>query len=310
MKIYLAVATSEAVPGVLKHHRPPQILLSYHYFGRADLKAMFGGKPVDVFADSGAFSAAANGGTIVLEDYLAWVKKWENDLTVACAPDVIGDAEATARGTEVMMAMGLKVPVLPVFHVGEPWEFLQHWAKRVPYLALGGLVPYLLRNRTLLRRWMDKAFTYLTDQQVHAFGCTTVSLLKDFPFYSADSSTWSTGRRYAKLFLFDGRSSVRQINLRSRQSVLESRELLRWYGVSSMHDIAMRKTSIQLQADLGAESCYRLADWIEERRANDRAALSLVGPPGQAGEGAVQPAHHAGGRDGATQVVHPRVRLR
>lgn len=301
MKIYLAVATMEGVPKVLAHPRPSQILLSYHYFGRADLGQLFQGRKVDVFADSGAFSAAANGGTVVLEDYLAWVKRWESLLTVACAPDVIGDAEATARDTETMLALGLKVPVLPVFHVGEPWEFLQHWAKRVPYLALGGLVPYLLRSRTLLSHWLDKAFTFLTDQQVHAFGCTTASLLQRFPFYSADSSTWSTGRRYAKIFLFDG-ARVREINLRSRQSVLENRALLRSYGVADLRDVAMRTSSIQLQADLGVESCYRLADWIEERR-NGRAARALVGPAGQATEGAVQPPDDGAGRDGAAEGI-------
>lgn len=305
MKIYLAVANPEAVTEILKLPRPTRVLLSYHYFKRVDLKQLIGSRPVDIFADSGAFSAAANGDTIPLEDYLAWVHQWQHLLTVACAPDVIGDAAATARGTETMLARGFTVPVLPVFHVGEPWEFLQHWAARVPYLAFGGMVPYVLRNRGLLRRWMDKAFTYLSsEQQVHAFGCTTVPLLKQFPFYSADSSTWSTGKRFAKLFLFDGRV-VREIQLRSRQSVLESRELLRSYGVNDLRDVAMRKTSIQLQADLGAESCYRLADWIEERRQNGRATLSLVRPAGSPAEGAVQPPHDAGRGDGAAEGVDP-----
>jgi hypothetical protein len=75
-----------------------RLLVSYHYHRDTDLAALVGelGGDVDLFADSGAYSAATTGATIHLADYAAWLRHWAPLLTVQSALDVIGDHEATA----------------------------------------------------------------------------------------------------------------------------------------------------------------------------------------------------------------------
>src|SRR5579859_3767064 len=92
-----------------------RFLVSFHYHQRTNLQEIVDAYdgPCEVFADSGAFSAATQNVTISLKDYTAWLKDWDGLLTVKATLDVIGDPEATARNTAALERQGLKV--LPVF---------------------------------------------------------------------------------------------------------------------------------------------------------------------------------------------------
>lgn len=216
---------------------PLRILVSYHYFKDEDLDATFEkhfqGLEVDCFADSGAFSAHTLGEPIDVAAYIAWVKRWQHRFSAVAGPDVIGDAAATTRETERMLAAVSGVPVLPVFHVGEPWEYLERWARSgLEYMAFGGMVPYT-RNKPVLDAWVTKAFSIVpSTMRVHGFGMTTWSLLKKHPWYSVDSSSWTSGFRYAQLSLFDDqRGRFTEIKMGDPKSILSQRSLLESYGL-------------------------------------------------------------------------------
>jgi hypothetical protein len=87
-----------------------RLLVSYHYHRStdlADLVAGLGGD-VDLFADSGAYSAATSGATIRLPDYAAWLHQWAPLFTVQAGLDIIGDHEATARNTAASPTPGAR----------------------------------------------------------------------------------------------------------------------------------------------------------------------------------------------------------
>jgi hypothetical protein len=181
-----------------------RFLVSFHYHQRTNLQEIvdaYNG-PCEVFADSGAFSAATQNVTINLKDYTAWLKDWEHLLTVKATLDVIGDPEATARNTRTLERQG--IGVLPVFHVGTPWEELEALVKQYDYMALGGMVPHNT-NPEAVMRWMVKAFRIAreTGTVFHGFGQTRLASLKSLPFYSVDSSAWSSGMRYGTIVLWD-----------------------------------------------------------------------------------------------------------
>lgn len=183
-----------------------RFLVSFHYHKGTDLQALadaYGG-PVEVFADSGAYSAATLGATIGLADYAAWLKDWQHLITTAATLDVIGDPDATQGNTQALEDTGLRV--LPVFHTGSPWQRLHDLCKKYPYVALGGMVPYSKYPEEVLR-WLVKCFRIGAEYGAvfHGFGQTRFTTIAALPFYSVDSSAWGSGSRYGSIALWDER---------------------------------------------------------------------------------------------------------
>lgn len=182
-------------------------LVSFHYHQKTNLQEInnvYQG-PCEVFADSGAYSAASLGVTISLKEYAAWLKDWDQLLTVRATLDVIGDHNATMRNTRTLEGMGLRV--LPVFHVGTPWDELEKLCREYDYVALGGMVPHSTNHQAVMR-WLVRCFKIAreTGTVFHGFGQTRLDTLKALPFYSVDSSAWGSGARFGQLYLWDDRA--------------------------------------------------------------------------------------------------------
>lgn len=59
------------------------------------------------------------------------------------------------------------------------------------------------------RRGFDSKFFQMARQsrkRIHAFGWTSVPRLKNYPFFSVDSTTWLSGVRYGSSYVFDGKN--------------------------------------------------------------------------------------------------------
>jgi hypothetical protein len=251
-----------------KHVR---ILLSYFYFRDKDLDEVvevFQGIPVEIFADSGAYSAATSGSTIKAEEYIEWVERWQHRITVCAAPDVIGDAVATERDTNLMLKAKLKTTVLPVYHVGEPWEYLEKWSRECDYIALGGMVPYSMQPR-FLRAWCKKAFKVMKPgTKVHGFGMTSWDKMIEFPWHSVDSSSWTSAVRFGQIQLFDRRrGTMVDVAMRDKKQLLDNAQLLAEYGLSGRGALSGGKERSQ---DAIVRACilsWQAAEqWLTERR--------------------------------------------
>lgn len=180
------------------------VLLSYHFWrgqNVADELAKFDERPV-MFADSGAFSASTIGATIDVDDYAAWLDRWRPWVDVACTLDVIGSAEGTWENTKRLEAHGHHV--LPVFHIGEEWEWLERWCASYRYVGLGGQVPWS-SQADKVRRWRIRCFQIARPHGTvfHGLGQTNPETLAALPFYSVDSSAWVSGDRFGSIMLWD-----------------------------------------------------------------------------------------------------------
>lgn len=153
---------------------------------------------VDLFLDSGAFSAFTQGVTIDIQEYIAFIKEHESLLTVYANLDVIGDPAATWKNQQIMEAAGLHP--IPCFHYGEDVKWLQRMLRRgYEYIALGGMVPISTAD---LIPWLDRVFAEhicgadnMPSVKVHGFGLTSLRLMMRYPWYSVDSTSWVvTGR--------------------------------------------------------------------------------------------------------------------
>jgi len=168
-----------------------------------------------LFIDSGAFSAWTKGKEIDVDEYIEFINTYKDYLTICASVDSIpGKARTSyvASNEDVIIAavktwknflyMRSKMEdvnkLLYTFHVGEPWEFLidalnyQDDKGKIDYIALGGMVG---KNKDVLKEFLDEAYYLINTSpnpnvKVHAFGMTRLDFLDNYPFTSADSTSW------------------------------------------------------------------------------------------------------------------------
>lgn len=155
-------------------------------------------KQVDLFIDSGAFSAWKQSSEIQVEDYIQFIKEYQDVIDIYANLDVIGDPIRTWKNQRKMEKAGLEP--LPVFHYGNDLYWLKWYLNYgYPYISLGGMVPVSTND---LITWLDDLFlNHLTDSdgypviKVHGFGLTGLRLMLRYPWFSVDSTSWViTGR--------------------------------------------------------------------------------------------------------------------
>jgi len=181
-----------------------RILLSYWYYKDVDLDALFAKyftPPYpEVFADSGAFSAMTQGVPITVQEYANWLKRWQHLFSAYANLDVIKNAEATWHNQQELEDLGYSP--IPAFHILEDWGWLERYIEKYPYIALG--VAGQQKEADAVMRWLVKCFKLAGRQAVfHGFALTSWQIMKSFPWYSVDSSSWGSGFRYGSVPLFD-----------------------------------------------------------------------------------------------------------
>lgn len=179
---------------------PRNILVSFHYYARYDLEKLAACR---IVGDSGAFTAKASGTVIETKQLAAWAKQWEHRLAWVAALDDIGDQDATRRNwLELVEDYG--VPGIPTIHCGEPPEAMDFYAARgVDFMGLGGLAGKAYSEAAMFR-WIVRCFKYARDNhpqmRFHGWGVTKPDWVR-LPWFSVDSSGWSSSYRYARLAL-------------------------------------------------------------------------------------------------------------
>ncbi len=159
---------------------------------------------IDLFLDSGAFSAFTQGVEIDIDEYIKFIKQHEDYLETYAVLDVIGDPIATYKNQKYMEKKG--VMPLPCFHYGEDPKWLKKYLDEGhEYIALGGMVPISTGD---LRVWLDAIFSkYLCDDsgkaivKVHGFGLTSLPLMVRYPWYSVDSTSWVVASRMGYVYI-------------------------------------------------------------------------------------------------------------
>jgi hypothetical protein len=170
---------------------------------------------LDLFLDSGAFTAFTKKTTIQVEQFADYIKRSGKIWTVVSSLDHIGSGEESAIGSlinfQALVKLGLDVK--PVFHVREDDKWLRRYIDEGhKYILIGGMVP---ESTAWLQERLDGLFDrYLTDKdgvpkvKLHGFGLTSIPLILHYPWHSVDSTSWlMTGVFGACQFFFeDGRA--------------------------------------------------------------------------------------------------------
>jgi hypothetical protein len=255
------------------------LLWSYAYARKADLPRVlrqdFAVKEVSFFADSGAHSARTLGITLSVDDYAAWIKKWQGCFTIYANMDVIFGPDATwANQRRLEDDHGLHP--MPVFHTGEPWQVLDRYLEAgYTYIALGKL---LGNPWSRLGPWIAKAFRIAGDTAVfHGFGLTAWPAIREFPFYSVDSTSWGSPYRFGTVRLFH-RGRWVTVRVGDRESVTKARPILATYDVP--WQLLSRKGFDRGRlGQLSAESYLRAGEWVADQHGPIKLPVGKGYPP-------------------------------
>ena len=193
MKFYSAVTGEDEIftAGLTE---PKRILTSYHYYkNKTDLIKNCILSGYDVFIDSGAFSAMNSGKSINIDDYCKFLI--EVKATYYATLDVIGDAKNTLINHKYMInEYGLNP--IPAFHMGSNLDEFKPLLE-YDYIALGGLV-----FAEGIMNHCDEIWHYILENKpnlkVHGFGLTNIELMKRYPWFSVDSSSFKSCKRFGR----------------------------------------------------------------------------------------------------------------
>ena len=161
---------------------------------------------LNIFLDSGAFSAWSRKKEIDLDEYCQYIKNNIEFLEVYASLDVIPGTpgrvastkdreQAAAQSWENYLYMVNEgLDPLPVYHYGEDKKWLHQMLDYgCHYIGIGGLVGITSDKRRL---WLDRVFSDITDSdgipkvKTHGFGMTALPLIFRYPWYSVDSLAW------------------------------------------------------------------------------------------------------------------------
>src|SRR6266849_974917 len=183
-------------------NKPLNILVTFPYV-RFWLENSRGMTPRATILDSGAYSAWKGGIEIDFDALCEEAKKPCWDEVVAL--DVIGDAQKSLENSLKMRDRVLTV--MPVFHFGEPWEILQEYKKN--FLRIGLSCRFGEPKKDSFR-WLDQCFSRAYPHRFHSFGWVARDMLLQYPFVTADTSSWATGTRYGRSTLMPGLSIAKK----------------------------------------------------------------------------------------------------
>jgi hypothetical protein len=137
-----------------------------------------------------------------LDEYAEFVKQHSDIIYQFLTIDKIGDPETTQANTLYLeRAVGRKP--IPVYHVQNSLAVLQDYIDQgYEVIAIGGSVFVGRKRRAQLFDDIFKRFGDIAN--FHALGVGSTELLLQYPWFSADASSWLNGRIFGKLLSLHG----------------------------------------------------------------------------------------------------------
>ena len=214
MKIYLVVSSKGHLK-ILADKNYPHLLISQ--LNRSIVREGIKNKGTDLLVDSGAYTAWSKGKNVDIDDYIKFcveINKQKGDKTIFINLDVIPgrfgfvpskeEIEKSSiegwKNYQKMKSAGLKV--MHIFHQHENPKWLHKLMKEdEDYI---GISPANDLSGKARLKWLRAVFGVVKGKKkTHGFGVTNVRILREIPFYSADSSNWSGLTRWGSVPIYN-----------------------------------------------------------------------------------------------------------
>ena len=185
---------------------------------------------LDLFLDSGAYTAFTQDVNITIDAYSSWINKHGNLFTTRSnLDDTNKNEQLSYDNLKALETLGCIVQ--PVFHAREdPCWLVKYLDEGYSYIFIGGMVP---ETTQWLMSWLDEIFSkYLSNKdgtprvKLHGFGLTDQKLMFRYPWYSVDSTSWlMTGNFGSCTFLDKSTGKLVKVVMSS-----DSPEARKWKG--------------------------------------------------------------------------------
>lgn len=204
--------------------------------------------PIQLWIDSGAFSAWTKKVKINLDEYISFCLDLGDAITYIVNLDVIPgefrqrnlppeEIERSAsegyKNYYYMLSKGIpREKLIHVFHQGEDFKWLRRMVSEIPYIGLSPVNDRTTQEKML---WLDQCMDYVTDREgypiikFHGFGVTSAALMFRYPWYSVDSTTWLTRASYGQILLprnlsgqYDYKSAPLKLNISNRSPYIKN----------------------------------------------------------------------------------------
>ena len=195
-------------------------LESYHYI--KDEREVIH-KYDNFLLDSGAFSYMSGSKKAVtdwdtyIEGYAAFINKYNVKYFFELDIDVIVGLSEVNRLRAKLEALTGK-QAIPVWHKSRGIDYWRDMVQRYKYVAIGGIVTQEIKRSeyNIFNTLLGIAKT--AGCKVHGLGFTNLKKIRDYDFYSVDSTSWLGGNRFGFIYHFNGRT-LEQINRKENQRV-------------------------------------------------------------------------------------------
>ena len=204
MKIFLA-ATHSCIPGYRYLLRDAKYVLE-SFFTVRQWQLGFIKKWDSFLLDSGAFSFMADPSKKVdfdsyMEKYIDFINMHDISHFFELDIDsVVGIKKVEKMRQKLENKTGKRC--IPVFHRSRGKQYWLDMVKEYDYVAIGG---FAIRNikpsEYKYIEWFLKT-AQEANCKVHGLGFTSQKYLDKLPFYSVDSSSWTSGLRYGSVYQF------------------------------------------------------------------------------------------------------------
>ncbi len=140
-----------------------------------------------------------------VDDYCIFLKEHKDKFRVYVSVDVIFNSEMTWKVQRYMEDV-YKLNPLPAFHAQEDFKWLKKYMDNYEYIGLGGLGQGMTRGNWLANVG-EPAWNLICNEKgiprvkIHGFAMTSPNLVIEFPYYSADSTSWMQFGKYGLLVI-------------------------------------------------------------------------------------------------------------
>ena len=224
MKLFLAGSEPANFRLEFKKANIKRILFSFFYINKTVenfnlIQSQFS----HIFIDSGGFSARTKGKEINVEEYANYLKMVEANkkpgIDLVYANLDLADTEGTLRNQKYLEGQGL-TPI-PVYHASELFDgdtkTFFDYIEKYDYIAIGGVVSCGYSHEQITH-YLNFIFKHTKNKvKVHGFGITNKKIIRQYPFYSVDSTSWQQGMRYGGTVDIRGKS----VSLKSKKQMLD-----------------------------------------------------------------------------------------
>jgi len=137
------------------------------------------------------------------KNYFEWAKEWADHFDYFCELDLqeLVGKDTVDQWRDQINKAGIGHKLITVHHSFNNWEDFVKLCKnsKSKYIAIEGI----RKGQSMML--YNKYIKYAYDRgiKIHGFAFTRTKLLYHFPFYSVDSSSWTTAIRYGAINKFE-----------------------------------------------------------------------------------------------------------